>query len=92
MDLWIHQDQGIGPHSPPPQIMDLIHNVLFKYGQVFGEASGTTNPGGTRKPDNPLNVIQNPIPQDPDNPLKGIRYLVQNRTRSHWPRGLTIPT
>ena len=40
----------------------------------------------------PLKGIRNPIPQELDNPLKGIRYLVQNRTRSQWPRGLTIPT
>ena len=53
---------------------------------------GTTNPGGTRKLDNPLKGIRNPIPQDPDNPLKGIQDLVQNVTRSQWPRGLTIPT
>ena len=52
----------------------------------------TTNPGGTRKPDNPLKGIQNPIPWNPDNPLKGIRDQLQNGTRSHWPRGLTIPT
>ena len=54
--------------------------------------AGTTNPGGTRKPDNPLKGIQNQILQDLDNPLKGIRDLLQNRTRSQWPRGLTIPT
>ena len=38
---------------------------------------GTTNPRGTRKP---------------DNLLKGIRDLVQNGTQSQWSRGLTIPT
>ena len=56
------------------------------------QMAGTTNPRGTRKPDNPLQGIWNAIPQDPDNPLKGIRDLVQNGTRSQWPRGLTIPT
>ena len=54
--------------------------------------AGTTNPGGTWKPDNPLKEIRNLIPQDTDNPLKVIRDLVQNRTRSQWPISLTIPT
>ena len=54
--------------------------------------SGTINPGGTHKPDNPLKGIRNPIPRNPDNPPKGIRYLVQNGTRNQWPRGLTVPT
>ena len=31
--------------------------------------------------------IRNPISLNPDNPIKGIRYLVQNRTRSQWLRG-----
>ena len=44
--------------------------------------AGTTNPGGIRKPDNPLKGIWNQITQDPDNPLKGIQDLVQNGTRS----------
>ena len=52
----------------------------------------TSNPGGTWKPDNTPKGIRNPILQDLDNPLKGIRDLVQNRTRIQWPRGLTIPT
>ena len=59
---------------------------------VVLESAETTNPGGTRKPDNTLKGIRNPIQQDSDNPLKGIRELVQNGTRSQWPRGLTIPT
>ena len=54
--------------------------------------AGTTNPGGTRKPDNPLKGIRGPIPQNPDNPLKGIRDLVPNGIRSQWSRGLTVPT
>ena len=54
--------------------------------------AGTTNPGGTRKPDNPLEGTRNPIPQDPHNPLKGINDLVNIGTRSQWPRGLIIPT
>ena len=53
--------------------------------------SGTTNPRVTRKPDNTLKGIRNPIPHDQDNPLKGIWDLVQNRTQSQCPRGLTIP-
>ena len=43
--------------------------------------AGTNNPGGTRKPDNPFKGIWNRIPQDLDNPLKGIRDLVQNVTQ-----------
>ena len=54
--------------------------------------AGTNNTGVTRTPNNTLKGIRNPIPQDLNNPLKGIRYLVQNGTRSHWPRGLSIPT
>ena len=51
----------------------------------------TDNPGGTRKPDNPPKGIQDTILQDLDNPLKGIWDLLQNRTRSQWSRGLTMP-
>ena len=54
--------------------------------------AGTNNPGGIQKPDNPLEVIRNPIPWNPDNPLTGIQDLVQKGTLSKWPRGLTIPT
>ena len=57
-----------------------------------GGGAGTTNPGGTRKPDIPLKGIRNPILQDPDNPLKVIWDIVQNEIRSQWPRGLTMPT
>ena len=32
----------------------------------------TTNPGGTRKPNNSLKRIRNTIPQNQDNPCKGI--------------------
>ena len=45
-----------------------------------------------QKPDNPLKGIRNQIIWNPDNSLKGIRDLVQNRTRSQWPRGLTVPS
>ena len=44
--------------------------------------AGIINPGGTRKPDNPLKGIWNPIPQDPDNALKGIGDLVQTEPRA----------
>ena len=54
--------------------------------------AGTTNLGGTRKPNNPLKGIRNPIPQNPDNPLKVIQDLLQNGTQIQWPRGLTVPT
>ena len=33
--------------------------------------------GGTQKPDNPHKGIRNPIPQDPDNPLTVIWYIVE---------------
>ena len=62
-----------------------------KTGTVRG-SDGTTNPGVTRKPENPLKVIRNPIPWKPDNPIKGIRNLVPNGIRSQWSRDLTIPT
>ena len=54
--------------------------------------AGTNNTRRTRKLDNPLKETWNPIPRNPDIPLKGIWYLVQNRTQSQWLRGLTIPT
>ena len=54
--------------------------------------AGTTNPGGTRKPDNPLKGIRNTIPWNPNNPIKGIRDLVQNGTQGQWSIGLTVPT
>ena len=57
-----------------------------------GLSSGTTNPGRTRKLDNPLKGIRYPIPRNLDNPLKGIQDLVQNGTQSQWPIGLTVPT
>ena len=52
--------------------------------------SGTTNPGATRKPDNPLKGIQNPIPRKLDNPLKGIQNKVPKGIRNQWPIMLTI--
>ena len=54
--------------------------------------NGTTNPGGTRKPDNYLKGSCNTIPQDLDNPLKAILYLLQNRTKIQWLIGSTITT
>ena len=55
------------------------------------EIYGTTNPGVSQKPDNPLNWIRNPMTRNPDNPLKGIRNLVPNRIRDQCPIGLTVP-
>ena len=69
-----------------------IENSKYQRIRTGRGCAGTTNPGKTRKPDNPLKGIRNPIPQDPDNPLKGIRDLLQNGTRIHWVRGLIIPT
>ena len=40
--------------------------------------AGTTNTGGIQKPDNTLKGIRNSIPRNPDSPLRGIWYLVQN--------------
>ena len=54
--------------------------------------SGTTNPGGNRKPDNPLEGIRTPIPQKPDNRLRLIWDMVPKGIRSQWLRGLTVPT
>ena len=72
---------------------ELRHTVFVVGGGGGGVAlSGTTNPGGTRKTYNPLKGIHNPIPWNPDNPLKGIRDLVPNGTRSQWPKGLTVRT
>ena len=53
---------------------------------------GSTNPRGTRRPDNPLKGIRNPIAWNLDNPCKGIQEIITNRIRSQWPRGLTVPT
>ena len=54
--------------------------------------TGTSNPEGTQKPDNPLKGIRNPISRNPDNTLNGIQYLVQNGTWSQWLSGLPVPT
>ena len=69
-----------------------IENSKYRRTGTGRGCAGTTNPGRTRKQGNPLKGIRDQIPQDPDNPLKGIRYLVQNGTRIQWPIGLTIPT
>ena len=70
---------------------DIKYSKCRKTGTVR-ECDGTTNPGGTRKPNNPLKGICNPISRNPDNPIKVIQDLVQNETRSHWPREFTVPT
>ena len=67
-------------------VMIIITNITFI------ACAGTTNPGGTQKPDNPLKGIQNPIPRNLDNPCKRILELVPNGIQSQWPRGLTAPT
>ena len=54
-----------------------IENSKYRRNGTGRGCAETTKPGGTRKP---------------DNPLKGIRDQLQNGTRSHWPRGLTVPT
>ena len=73
--------------NPDFQIPGILVQAICHY-----EIAGTTNPGGTRKPDNPLKGISDPIPRNPDNILKEIQDLVQNETRSQWPIGLTVST
>ena len=53
---------------------------------------GTTNPGGTRKPENRIKGTRNTTPLNLDNPRKEIWGLVPNRIRSQWPIGLNLPT
>ena len=55
-------------------------------------SSRSTNSEVTRKPDNTLKLIQNPIIWNLYNPLKGIQNLVPNGIQRQWPIGLTIPT
>ena len=68
-----------------PQIFNIVVDTIFHHWVELVEdnkaGAGTTNPGGTRKPDNPLKGIRNPIPWDPDNYLKGIRDIVPNGIR-----------
>ena len=68
--------------------------ILKKSGdcKIYCSNTGTTNPGVTRKQDNPLRGIRNPIIRKLDNPLKGIRSLVLNRIWNQCPRGLTVQT
>ena len=54
--------------------------------------AGTINPGVTRKPDNSLKGVRNPVPRKPDNPLKVIQNLLPNGTHNQWPRGLIVLT
>ena len=61
--------------GPLPHIT--VIRQLFKL--LDNLCAGTTNHGGTQKSDNPLKGIQNPIPCNLNNPLKGIRDLVQKR-------------
>ena len=69
-----------------------IENSKYRHTGTKRGCAGTTNPGGTQKPDNPLKGIRNSIPRNPDNPLKGIQDLVKNGTRSQYQRGLTVQT
>ena len=59
-------------------------------GTITG-CSRTNNPGVTRKPYYTFKRIRNPIPWNPDDPLKVIQNLVPNGIRSQWPIGLTVP-
>ena len=70
---------------------NIENSKYWRIGTGIG-CDGTTNTGVTRKPDNPLKIIRNPIPQKPDNPLKIIQNLVPNGIWSQWPRGLNVPT
>ena len=54
-----------------------MENSKDRWAGTRRSCTGTNNPGGNQKP---------------DNPLKRIRDLVQNRTRIQWPRGVTVPT
>ena len=69
-----------------------IENSKYHQTGTRRGCAGTTNPKGTRKPDNPLKGIRNPIPWNRDNPIKGMLDLVKNGTRRQWPRELTVPT
>ena len=54
-----------------------IENSKYRRTGARRGCAGTTNPVKTRKP---------------DNPLKGIWYLVPNEIHIQWPRGLTVQT
>ena len=70
----------------PPTFPKILIEPCHEAGGGGLTNTETTNPRGTRKPDNPLKVIQNLIP------LKRIRDLVQNVTQSQWQRSLTMQT
>ena len=86
----------MAPNSCETQICQsnkiYIENLKNQNTGTRGGCSGTTNPRGTQKFDNPLKGVRDTFPQDLDNPLLGIRDIVKNGTWSQWPRGLTIPT
>ena len=73
-------------------VLEQANRLIATLHKPISYDAGTANPGGTRKPDNPLKGTQNPIPRNLDNPLRGIRDLVQNGTWSQKPRGLIVPT
>ena len=69
-----------------------IENSEYRRTNTGRGCDGTTNHGGTQKPDNPLKGIWNSIPLKPDNPLKGIHNIVPNGMQRQWQRGITVPT
>ena len=72
----------MAPHNYETKILKTnkkdIRNSKDRQTETGRGCAGTTNPGVTQKPDNPLKGIWNLIPRKPDNPLKGIRNLVTN--------------
>ena len=72
-----------------PRLNSLNSIVLNSLRDLISE---TTDSGGTWKPDNLLKGIWNIIPQNLDNPRKGIRELLPNGIRSQWLGGLIVPT
>ena len=63
-------------------IPDILCERIFPIGEIGRPPDGTTNTGGTRKPDNPLKIIRNLIAHNLNNPLKVIRDLVPNIIQS----------
>ena len=50
-----------------------IENSKYRRTGTIRVCAGTTNPGGTKKQENPIKVIRNPIPPRPDNFSAAIR-------------------
>ena len=70
---------------------DIENSNYRRTGTGWG-CDGTSNPGVTRRLDNPPKGIRNLVPRKPDNPLKRIWSLVPNETRNQLPRRLSVPT